>query len=140
MVDQRSSVLRAVVGMDGQAWPFVHQQDLFILIDDIQFRHRHRQVGIVLPGLVEKLIVDIKLEHISRLQAGVPFRTGSVALDALNADIFLGQRRRQQRHRFCQEAIQALPRVIGADLKFFHIGFLRGMGSYSARNDGLPAP
>ena len=120
MVDERAVVLRAVVRMHGHAGLFVHEQDVFILIDDVELRRRHRQIGVGLGGLVEKLVVDIELQHIALLQARVALRAGVVALDTLEADILLRQRGRQQRNGLGKEAVKPLPRVISADSQFFH--------------------
>ena len=65
MVDQCSAIFRPIVRMDSKTRPFVHQQDVLILIDNVQLRGRNGQIGIILPGLVEKFIVDIKLEYIA---------------------------------------------------------------------------
>ena len=98
VVDEGAAVLRAVVGMDGKTGPLVHKQDVFILIDDGELRGCDGQVGVVLPGLVEELVIDIQLKDIALFQPGVPVGAGVVELDALDADILLGQRRRQQGH------------------------------------------
>ena len=120
MVDERAPILRAVVRMHGHAGLFVHKQDVFILIDDVELRCRHRQIGVGLGGLVEKLVVDIKMQHIALLQARVALRAGVVALDTLEADILLRQRGGQQRNGLGQKAVEPLPGVIAADGQFFH--------------------
>ena len=120
MVDERAPILRAVVRMHGHAGLFVHEQDVFVLIDDVELRRRHRQIGVGLGGLVEKLVVDIELQHIALLQARVALRAGVVALDTLEADILLRQRGGQQRNGLCQKAVEPLPGVIAADGQFFH--------------------
>ena len=97
MVDQGAAVLRAVVGMHRKAGALVHKQNVFVLVDDVQIGIRHGEVGVVLPGLVKKLVVDIQLQDIALLQPGVPVNALAVALDALDADIFLRQRGWKQR-------------------------------------------
>ena len=99
MVDEGPAVFGAVVGVDSQTRALIHQQNMLIFIDDIQLGGGNRQEGIVFPGLIEKLIVDIELEYIPCFEPCVPLRSGAVELDALDADVFLGQRRWQQRHR-----------------------------------------
>ena len=120
MVDEGPAVLRPVVGMHGQSRPLIYQEDILILIDDVQLRRGHRQIGVVLPGLFKKLVVDVQLQHVSRVQPGVPLDALAIAFDPLDADIFLRQRSRQQGNRFRQKPVQPLPRVIGADSEFFH--------------------
>ena len=123
MVNEGAAVLRPIVRVHRQARPLVHQEDLFILVDDGELRGSHGEVGVILPGLVEKFVVDIQLEHISRCQPGVPLRPGAIALDALDADIFLGQGGGQQGHGLGQEPIQPLAGIIGADGQFLHLPF-----------------
>ena len=105
MVDQCSAVLRTVVGMHRKTGSLIHQQDLIILVYDIQLRHRHGKIGIILPGFIKKLVVDIKLQHISLVQPGVPVDALAVALDPLQADIFLRQGRRQQGNRLSKKTV-----------------------------------
>ena len=97
MVNQGAAIFRAVVGMHRKAGALVHKQNVFVLVDDVQIRIRHGEVGVVLPGVVKKLVVDIQLQDIALLQPGVPVNALAVALDALDADIFLRQRGRKQR-------------------------------------------
>ena len=59
VVDEGFSVLGPVVGVDGHAGPLVHQQDVLILVDDLQLRGRDGQVGVVGPGAVEELVINI---------------------------------------------------------------------------------
>ena len=124
MVDEGPAILRAVVGMDRKTGPLVHQEDVLVLIDDTELRGRHGQVGVVLTGLVEKLIIDIKLEHIALFQPGVPLRSCVVELDALDTDVFLGQRGGQQRHRLGQKTVQPLTGIVLFDFEFFHSVYL----------------
>ena len=105
MVDQGAAVLRAVVGMHRKAGALVHKQNVFVLVDDVQIGIRHGEVGVVLPGLVKKLVVDIQLQDIALLQPGIPVDALAVALDALDADIFLRQRGRKQRDCLRKETI-----------------------------------
>ena len=65
MVDQGPSVLRTVVGMHRKTRAFIDQQNVLVLIDDVQLGGGNRQVGVVLPGFIEKLVVDIKLQYVS---------------------------------------------------------------------------
>ena len=99
---------------------FVRQEDVFVLIDDIELWRAYLEIGILLPGLFKKLVVDIKLQQIPGLEPGVPLGALAVHLDALEADVFLQQALRQQGHRLGDETIQPLAGVVGIDTKFFH--------------------
>ena len=83
MVNEGPSIFRAVVRMDRKARPLVHQQDVLVFVYDVQLGGCHRQVGIVLPGLVEEFVVDVQLQHIARFQTGIPVSPLAVSLDAL---------------------------------------------------------
>ena len=83
--------------MHRKAGALVHKQNVFVLVDDVQLGICHGEVGVIFPGLVEKFVVDIQLQNVAFLQAGVPVNALAVALDALDADIFLRQRGRKQR-------------------------------------------
>ena len=91
-----------------------------IFVYNIQLGGSHRQVGVILPGLVEKFIVDIQLEHISRLQTGIPFGPCPIALDPFDADILLGQRSRKQGYRLAEKAVQPLPGIVLSYGNFLH--------------------
>ena len=65
VVDQRPAVLRPVVGMHRKAGALINQKDILVLVDDVQLRGSHCQVGVVLPGLVEKFVVDIQMQNVS---------------------------------------------------------------------------
>ena len=121
VVDQGAAIFRAVVGMHRKARALVHKQNVFVLVDNVQIGIRHGEVGVVLPGVVKKLVVDIQLQDIALLQPGVPVDALAVALDALDADIFLRQRGRKQRDCLRKKTIQTLPRVVLADGKLFHV-------------------
>ena len=99
MVDEGPAVFGAVMGVDRKTGPLIHQQDMLIFVDDIQLGSGNGQKSIILPRFIKKLIVDIELKHIPRLKPGVPLRSGAVEFDALDADIFLGQRCGQKRDR-----------------------------------------
>ena len=59
----------------------------------------------ILPGLVEELIIDIKLQHISGLQPSIPLDALAVTLNAFQSDIFLSKGCRQQRHRLGKKTV-----------------------------------
>ena len=61
-----------------------------------------------------------RAERDTRLQPGISLHPGAVTLDALDADIFLGQGSRQQGNRLRKKTIQSLTGIVGADGKFFH--------------------
>ena len=105
MVDQGSAIFRAVVGMHRKAGALVHKQNVFVLVDNIQLGGCNGEIGVVLPGLVKKLVVDIQLQDVGLLQPGVPVDALAVALDALDADIFLRQGRRKQRNCLRKKAV-----------------------------------
>ena len=108
------------IKLDGKARSLVHQEDVLILVDDAELGRRHGQVGIVLPGLVEKLVVDIQLKQVALLKPGVALRSCIVQLDPLDADVLLGQGGRQQRHRLGQKPVEALTGIVLFDFEFFH--------------------
>ena len=47
VVDERFSVLRAVVRMNGKAGLFIHEQDVFVLIDDVELWRGDGQIGVL---------------------------------------------------------------------------------------------
>lgn len=122
MINKGPAVLGPIMGMDRQTGPLVHQDDLVILIDDVQLRRRHGQVSIVLPGCIEKLVIDIELQNVADLQPVVPLAAASVALDALDADIFLGQGCRKKRYGLGKIPVQPLTGIVFFDGKLFHSG------------------
>ena len=110
--------------MDSKTRTLIGQENMLVFIDDIQLGGGNRQKRIVLPGLIEKFIINIQLQHIAGFQPGIPVCSAAVELNALDADIFLRQRCWQQRDCFSQKTIQPLAGIIGANGKFLHIGFL----------------
>ena len=105
MVDEGLAVLRPVVGVDGLAGLFVGQEDVLVLVDDVDLRRRHGEVGVFCLGRVKKLVVDIELQGVALDEAGVPLGALAVQFNALEADIFLQKGGRQQRHGLGHEAI-----------------------------------
>ena len=120
LVDEGPAILRSVVGVHRQPGTLIHQQNVLVLIDDVQLGSRHGQIGVILPGCIEKLIVDVQLQSIPRLQPGVPLGPGSVAFDPLQAYVFLGQGGRQQGHGLGKEPVQPLSGIIGPNRQFLH--------------------
>ena len=90
------------------------------LINDVETGRSDLEIGVFLPRLLEKFVVDIQLKDIALFQPGIPLGPGVVQLDPLDADILLGQRGRQQRHRLGQKPVQPLTGVVFLDLEFFH--------------------
>ena len=121
MVDEGAAVFGTVVGMDRQTGSLVNQQDMLVFVNDVQFWGGHGQVSIVFPGLVKKFIIDVQLQHITGIQPGIPVNALAVAFDALQADIFLCQRGRQQGNRLREKAVQTLTGIILGNCKFFHL-------------------
>ena len=60
VVDKRIDLFR-LVGMDHKTGPLIQKEEVFILVEDVQLRLEKGEKEVVLPGLVEKLIVDIEL-------------------------------------------------------------------------------
>ena len=58
MVDEGIDLLRFVC-MDHHAGTLIHQQEIFVLVDNLQPGLKHGQEHVFLRGLVKKLIVDI---------------------------------------------------------------------------------
>ena len=104
--------LLVLVGVAQKAGPLVEQHQVFVLIDDIQLGLEHRQKGVVLPGLVKKLIVDIQLQKVPHLEPYVPLGALAVDLHPLEADVLLGQGAGEQRQGLGQPAVQPLPGVV----------------------------
>ena len=108
------------MGVDGLTGLLVGQEDVLVLVDDVELGHGHGEIGVFSPGLVEEFVVDIELEHVALQEPGVPLGALAVDLDALEADIFLQQRRRQQRHGLGHKPVQPLARVVFAYGELFH--------------------
>ena len=123
MIDEGFAVFGTVMGVHRKAGPLVHQKNVFIFVDNVQLGRCHSQIGIVLPGLVEKFVVDIKLEYITGFQTGVPVNALAVALDPLDADVFLSQRGGEQGNCLGKKPVQPLAGIVGTDGKFFHPRF-----------------
>ena len=54
--------MRVLTFSCSSAWhsrPFVEQHQVFILIDDVQVGLEDAQKGVLLPGLLEELVVDV---------------------------------------------------------------------------------
>ena len=120
LIDERPPVFRPIVGVHRKARALVHQKDVLILIDDVQLGGGNGQIGVVFSGGVEEFVVDVELQLVAHFQPGIPLGPLAVALDALQTDVFLGQRGRQQGNGLCQKPIQPLTGIILADGQFFH--------------------
>ena len=59
MVNESPAVLRPVMGVDSKPRPLVHQQNVLVLVDDVQLGGGYGEIGVVLPGLIEKFVVDV---------------------------------------------------------------------------------
>ena len=86
--------------MDGLPGLFVDEQNVFVLIDDVQFRCTDGEVSVFLLGRVEKFVVDVKLDRIAEMEPRIAFCSLAVYLNALEADVFLKQRSGEQRNGF----------------------------------------
>ena len=100
VVDERLTVFRAVVGMDGLPGLFVDEQNVFVLIDNIELRYVNRELGVFLLGGVKKLVVDIELDRIAEMEPRIAFCSLAVDFNSLEADVFLKQRSGEQRNGF----------------------------------------
>ena len=115
-----SCSLLVLVGVAEQAGPLVQQHQVLVLIDNLQPGPEHREEGVVLPGLVEELVVDVQLEHIPLPQPHVPLGALAVHLHPLEADVLLGQGAGEQGEGLGQPAVQPLPGVVFSDGKLSH--------------------
>ena len=59
VIDQRFAVFRAVMRMHGLPGLFIDQQEIFVLIDDMQFRRGDGQISIFFFWGIKKLVVDV---------------------------------------------------------------------------------
>ena len=109
-----------LIWVDHQTGPLVRQQDVLILIEDVQLGLVEGQKGVLRGGLVEKLIVDIQLEHVPHIEAHVPLGALPVHLYPLEPDVLLGQRSGEQGQGLGQPAVQPLARVVLSDGKLLH--------------------
>ena len=58
MIDEGVDLFR-IVSVDGHTGTLVHQQQIFVLVDNIQLWLEHREKEIFLIGLVKELIIDV---------------------------------------------------------------------------------
>ena len=107
-------------GMAQHPGLLVRQQDVPVLVHHGQAGGAHLEVRIFLPGFLEKLVVDVKLQRVPGGQASVAPGALAVELDAFQTDIFLQKGLGQQRHGLADKPVKALARVVGSDDDFFH--------------------
>mgnify|MGYP003588448622 CR=1 FL=1 len=74
---------------------FVHEQDVFVLIDDLDLRRADLEIGVFLRGRFKKFVVDVELQDVALIDAVVALCALAVDFYALDADIFLQQGVRQ---------------------------------------------
>ena len=122
MVNEGPAVFRAVMGMNGDTGTLVHQENVFVLVNDVELRRGDGEIGVLLRRRVKEFIVDVELQHVALGQTVIPLRPRIVPLDALQADILLRQRRRQQGNGLGQKTVQPLPGVVFSDFQFLHGG------------------
>lgn len=82
---------------------------MLILIKDREFGLVEGEKGVFRCGGLEKLVVDIKLEHVAHVQPRIALDALAAELDALETDVFLHQRLRQQGNGLGQKAVEPLP-------------------------------
>ena len=58
IIDEGVDLFR-LVSVDGHTGTLVHQQQIFVLVDNIQLWLEHREKEIFLIGLVKELIIDV---------------------------------------------------------------------------------
>ena len=114
VVDQGVDLL-GLVGMAHKALPLVRQEQVFVLVNDGEAGLEDGEEAVFLRGLVEELVVDVELQHVPVLEPHVPLGALAVDLHPLEANVLLGQGRRQQGKGLPQEAVQPLSCVIFSD-------------------------
>ena len=108
------------VRMDHHAGALIQEHQVFIFVDDVQLRLEDRQEGVFRGRGLKKLVIDIKLEQVPLLEAGVPLGTLAVELHPLDADVLLGQGGREDGEGLAQPPVQSLAGVILPDGEFPH--------------------
>ena len=98
----------------------VGEKNVFILVDDGETRRADLEIGVILSELLKKLVADIQLKNVSLAQTGIAPGAFAVELDALETDVFLQQRLRQQGNGFSDKSIEPLACVVAFDSKLFH--------------------
>ena len=119
MVDERVDLF-ALVRMDDLSDRLVEQHDVIVLVDDAELRRRDGEINVFLARRFKKLVVDIALKQIAFAELLLARGARTVALDALETDVFLRQRRRKQGNGLAQKAVEPLTCIIFADAKFAH--------------------
>ena len=99
---------------------FVGKEDVLVLVNDRKARRADLEVGVFLARLFKEFIVDIKLQHVAFVQVRIPFGALAVELDALEADVLLQQRFRQQGNGFPDKAVEPLAGVVFLYNQLFH--------------------
>ena len=119
VVDEGVDLL-CLIGMDHKARTLVQKKKVLILVKNVQLGLEEGEEEVVLPGLVEKLVVDVQLQHVPHRQALIPLAALPVALDALDADVFLQEGGGKQGQGLGHKAVQPLSCVVFADGQFTH--------------------
>ena len=99
---------------------FVHEQDVFVLIDDIEPGGRDLAPGIFLPRRFKKLVREIDAHRVALGEARLALCRAAVDLYILFPQRLLQQRFRDKRRRLAHEPVEPLPGVVPADGKFLH--------------------
>ena len=84
---------------------FVGEEDVLVLVNDREARRADLEIGVFLARLFKEFVVDIKLQQISLVQVRVPLGALAVELDALETDVLLQQRFRQQGNGFPDKTV-----------------------------------
>ena len=101
-----------LVGMAEKARPLGADQKVLVLVDDVQLGGEDREEGVVLPGSVEELVVDIELQQVARLEPVVPLGAFAVDLHPLEPDVLLGQGGGEEGQGLAQPAVKPLSGVV----------------------------
>ena len=120
VIDEGVHLLR-LVSVDYQPRTLIQQHQVLILIHNVKAGLKEGEEHIFLPRLVEKLIVNIQLQHVPLGQPLIPGSPLAVDLDALYSNVFLQQSRGQQGQGLPHEPIQPLPGVIFSHGKLTHL-------------------
>ncbi len=120
-----------VVHMDHQPGGLIHQEEVFVLVEDFQLVPGGKE-GVLLAVGGKELIVYVQLHQVPQGQAAGGFTALAVHLDSLKAQIFVQKVLGQEGHRLGKEPVQTLSAVV----------FPNGVASHGipSRNNFSPHP
>lgn len=120
IVSLTQSITKLTVVVERLERELDEQHKVLILVHNIQVGPEDGEKGVLLSGGVEKLVVDVQLQHIPLPQPRVPLGALPVDLHPLEADVLLGQGGGEEGEGLAQPAVQPLSGVVSSDGKFFH--------------------